>query len=92
MTTTGVMTTTSLADVKALLSAFVDSVENTHEWVVITRKGRPAAVLISTQDLKSLEETIAILSDPQTMMEIAQAQEAISQGGFVTADQLTLRP
>lgn len=82
MTAIGVKTTTSLACVKARLSAFVDSVGNTHERVVITRKGRPAAVLISTQDLESFEETITILSDPQTMMEIADGNRAIAGGNF----------
>ena len=54
----------SLATVRARLSAFVDSVAGTHERIVITRNGEPAAVLISPEDLKSLEESIALLSDP----------------------------
>jgi antitoxin YefM len=54
----------SLATVRARLSAFVDSVDGTHERIVITRNGEPAAVLISPEDLKSLEESIALLSDP----------------------------
>ena len=53
------MTVTSLANVKAQLSAFVEAVATTHERVVITRNGEPAAVLISPEDLESLEETIA---------------------------------
>ena len=68
------MTIRSLATVKAQLSAFVDSVEGTHERVVITRNGEPAAVLISPEDLESLEETIAILSDPEAMAEIDEAR------------------
>ncbi len=35
--------------------------------VVVTRKGRPAAVLLSPDDLESLEETLAVLSDPELM-------------------------
>src|SRR5450759_5190960 len=73
MTRIMVMTTTSLANVKARLSAFVDSVHDTHERVTITRNGEPAAVLISPDDLESLEETIAILSDPQAMADIRES-------------------
>ncbi len=91
MTIIKVMTTTSLAEIKARLSTYVDSVESTHERVVITRNGKPAAVLISPEDLESLEETIAILSDPLAMQEIAEAQAAIAKGDFVTADQLDSR-
>ena len=50
--------TTSLADVRSQLSKYVEDVAKTHERVTITRNGKPAAVLISTEDLESLEETL----------------------------------
>ncbi|HEX6547582.1 MAG TPA: type II toxin-antitoxin system Phd/YefM family antitoxin, partial [Candidatus Dormibacteraeota bacterium] len=40
-----------------------DRVERQHERIVVTRNGRPSIVLISPDDLESLEETLAILSD-----------------------------
>ncbi|MCX6459296.1 MAG: type II toxin-antitoxin system Phd/YefM family antitoxin [Actinobacteria bacterium] len=73
-----VITTNSLAHVKARLSAYVDAVEATHERVVITRNGTPAAILISPDDLASLEETVMLLSDPEAMTEIAEARAAIA--------------
>jgi antitoxin YefM len=85
------MTTTSLATVKAQLSAFVESVHGTHERVVITRNGEPAAVLISPDDLESLEETIALLSDPEAMAEINEAREAIAQGDLVDMSKIMRR-
>jgi len=48
-------------------------VEATHERVVITKNGRPAAVLISYDDLESLQETLEILSDPDVVREIRDA-------------------
>jgi len=86
-----VMTITSLANVKAQLSAFVDSVNGTHERVVITRNGEAAAVLISPDDLASLEETIAILSDPQAMAEIADAEAEIAAGDVVDLEEVRPR-
>lgn len=77
------MMTTSLATVKARLSAFVDSVDGTHERIVITRNGEPAAVLISPEDLESLEESIALLSDPEAMAEINEARRGIAKGDVV---------
>lgn len=52
------MKTTSLADVRSQLSKYVDDVVTTHERVTITKNGKPAAVLISAEDLESLEETL----------------------------------
>ncbi|MFI2754211.1 type II toxin-antitoxin system Phd/YefM family antitoxin [Cellulomonas sp. P22] len=74
------MTTTSLANVKAHLSRYVDSVHGTHERVTITRHGEPAAVLVSPDDLASLEETIAVLSDPRLMAEIREGDAAVAAG------------
>lgn len=85
------MTTTSLATVKAHLSAYVDSVWTTHERVVITRNGEPAAVLISPDDLASLEETIAVLSDPEAMREINAGRSDIERGDVVDAAEIRLR-
>ena len=86
-----VMATTSLATVKAQLSAFVESVHGTHERVVITRNGEPAAVLISPDDLESLEETIVILSDPEAMAEIDEARKAIAAGDLVDISKIVRR-
>jgi antitoxin YefM len=72
--------TTSLANVKAHLSRYVKSVQDTHERVTITRNGEPAAVLMSPDDLASLEETIAVLSDPQLMSDIREAEAAVARG------------
>jgi len=75
-----VMTTVPLATAKARLSAYVDDVLRTHQRVTITRNGVPATVLISIEDLESLEETLAILSDATAMAEIRQARKELDQG------------
>lgn len=54
-----------LAEVKNRLSEVVDQVETQHARVTITKHGRPAAVVISADDLASLEETLRVLSDPE---------------------------
>jgi prevent-host-death family protein len=66
--------------VKAHLSELVDRVEDQHDRVVLTRNGKPAAVLISHDDLESLEETLSILSDPATMAQIHESEKALADG------------
>ena len=84
-----VMTDTqSLAEVKAHLSAYVDRVQSQHERVVITRNGRPAAMLISPDDLEALEDTLDLLSDPEAMAQIAEAEAEIAAGKGLSADEL----
>jgi antitoxin YefM len=91
MTIFMVMDTLPLAEIKKRLSEVVDRVEDHQERVVLTRRGRPAAVLISPDDLASLEETVDILSQPWALDEISAAEREISRGDFVTADELRQR-
>lgn len=74
------METLPLSHVKAHLSEIADRVEGQHDRVVVTRKGRPAAVLVSPDDLESLEETLAVLSDPKLMEQIRESEAELAQG------------
>ena len=69
------MQTVSLAEVKAKLSSYVGAVHGQRDRVTITRNGRPVAVLISVDELESLEETLEILGDPE---ELAALEEGIA--------------
>ena len=71
-----------LRAVRDHLSEFVDRAEREHERIVLTRNGRPAAVLIGYQDLEALEETLDILGDPDARAELADAREALAAGDF----------
>lgn len=66
----------ALRDVKNRLSEVVDQVERQHDRVVITRHGKPAAVVISTDDLASLEETLEVVSRPKL---IAQVRDSLAE-------------
>jgi antitoxin YefM len=77
------MTTESLRNVKDRLSEFVDRVQREHDRVTITRNGRPAAVLISPEDLEALEETVEILGDRKAVRELREAEEAVARGDVV---------
>jgi PHD/YefM family antitoxin component YafN of YafNO toxin-antitoxin module len=62
-------------------------VDRTHERVHITRNGREYVVLISAEDLESIEATLELLSDPAAQQRIAQAQQEIARGEGLTPDQ-----
>ncbi len=69
-----------LADVKNRLSEVVERLEREHGRVVITKHGRPAAVVLSIEDLEGLEETLEILSNPALMRRIKKAQTELDAG------------
>lgn len=80
MTIILVMETLSLSQVKAHLSEITDRVAGQHDRVVVTRNGRPAAVLVSPDDLESLEETLAVLSDRRLMEQIREGEAEWERG------------
>ena len=65
---------------------------------MITKHGRPAAVMLSIDDLESLEETLQILSDPALMRSVRRARarggrwqgDADDEGGGGRADQASV--
>jgi len=65
--------TLPLAQVKAHLSELSGRVGKQHERVTVTVHGRPSAVLLAVDDLDSLEETIAILSDSAALRALADS-------------------
>ncbi len=62
-----------LADVKNRLSEVVDRLEREHGRVVITKHGHPAAVVISVEDLESLEETLDVMDSEALLADIREA-------------------
>ena len=69
-----------LADVKNRLSEVVERLEREHGRVVITKHGHPAVVMLSVEDLESLEETLGVLSRPELVQEVRAAQKEIQAG------------
>jgi prevent-host-death family protein len=80
--------TLPLAEIKAHLSEIVDRIEREHERILLTRHGRPAAVIMSPDDLASLEDTLELLSDPEARAEIEAGRQDLAEGRTVTAEEL----
>ena len=69
-----------LVEVKNRLSEVVERLEREHGRVVITKHGRPVAVMLSLEDLESLEEALAVLSDRELVAAIAEADAEVAAG------------
>lgn len=80
-----------LGDARDRLSEYVSEVERTHQRVTITRHGRPAAVLISADDLAAIEETLEILGTPGAAEAISEGLADAAAGRFADNDALKSR-
>lgn len=68
------------SEVKAHLSELADRVEIEHDRIMVTRNGRPSFVLMSPDDLESLEETLDILRDDDLMKSVRQSRKEAASG------------
>ena len=71
------MKTLPLSEAKSRLSGLVEQVRSLDEQVVITRNGRPAAVLVSAEEFERWKETIEVRGDVQLMKEIRAGLRAL---------------
>lgn len=72
--------TVPFSDAKSHLSELADRVERDHDRVLVTRNGRPSFVLISPDDLESLEETLDIVRDTELMASLDRSRSESARG------------
>jgi prevent-host-death family protein len=72
--------TLPISEVKARLPELVTGVVEREEEVVVTRNGKPAAVLVSFAEFERLKETLDVLSDPDLMRQVRESRAFYASG------------
>lgn len=74
------MRTLPLTEARRDLPNIVDVVSTSQEHFVITKHGRPAAIVMSPDEFESWQETLDILSDPNAMRALRESARDIKAG------------
>lgn len=82
------MSATPFTEARNHLSEYIDELQRTHERVEITRHGSAVAVLISPEELAALEETLDVLTNRETMRQLAESRGAVEAGDVLDAQEL----
>lgn len=77
-----------ISDVRANLADLVEKIYADLDRVVITVNGQPKAVLLSADELESLEETAEILAIPNALKSIKKGTAQITKGKFISLSEL----
>ena len=72
--------TLPISEVKTRLPELVSGVEEREEEIVVTRKGKPAAILVNYAEYERLKGSLDVLSDPALMRQIRQSKKFYSKG------------
>jgi prevent-host-death family protein len=68
--------TVPVKDLRRDLGPLLDEVSDRREHIVVTRHGRPAAVIVPHDEYTTLEETADVLADPGAMAALAEGLDA----------------
>lgn len=86
----GMVKTVPVKDLRRDLGPLLDEVSDRREHIVVTRHGRPTAVIVPHDEYTALEETAEVLADPDTM-DALRAGLAAEPAADVPLDELRRR-
>ena len=78
----------STSEARTKLYTLVDQVGKCGRSFTLTKRGKPAAILLNPERLESLLETVAVLSDQGLMRQIKESAGNIKRGETHTLDEL----
>lgn len=70
----------SIRELRPRLPSVIRDAAATYARYIVTRRGKPEAVILSIDDYESLMETLDILADPRAMKAIRKGEEEIRKG------------
>ncbi len=80
--------TVTLKELRPGLPRIMEGVESRMDRVVITKRGKPLALMMSIEDYESIVETLAVLSDPRLAKRIKQAEAEVRAGKVKSLDKI----
>jgi len=80
--------TITLKELRPGLPEVIKDIDTKLDRYIITKRGRPIAVMMSPDDYEGLLETIEILSDKETARRIKKAKREIKEGKTISLEDL----
>jgi len=80
-----------ITDLQRKAGQIVDTLKDTGESVIITQRGRPAAVLIAADHYARMEEDLARLDELELVEMVAHARDAIEKGETISHAEVSSR-
>ena len=78
----------TLKELRPELPEVIKDIDGKLGRYIVTKRGKPVAVMMSPDDYEGLLETIEILSDKETAKRIKTAKKEIKEGKTVSLEEL----
>ncbi|WP_045876198.1 type II toxin-antitoxin system Phd/YefM family antitoxin [Pseudofrankia sp. DC12] len=82
------METIPITEAKTRIAELADRVAREHDHFTITRNGRADVMLISVAEYESMQETLDVLSDSETLADLRQSREDFAAGDTFKLDEV----
>ncbi len=86
------MTTLTVTEAKAHLLEIIRQADTTMESFVISKNGKPKAVIMSIDEYEGWLETLEIMSDKKALKEIQEARKELAGGKSYTFEEVFKEP
>ena len=78
----------TLKSLRPKLPKIIDEIDSKMDRFIITKRGKPVALMMSIDDYESLLETLDVLSDTRLMKKIKQAEADVKAGKIESLDRI----
>jgi len=72
--------TLPISEVKRRLPELMSGIAEREEEIVVTRNGKPAAVLVTYDEYERLKDSLEVLSDPELVKQIRRSKSFYAKG------------
>ena len=80
--------TITLKELRPKLPQIIQEIDSKMDRFIITKRGKPAALMMAVEDFESIMETLEIMSDRKLMKKIRRSQEEIKEGKVIEMAEL----
>lgn len=80
--------TIPITEAKARIAELADRVAREHDHFTISRNGRADVMLISVAEYESMQETLDVLGDEETLGDLRSSREDFAAGDTSSVDQV----
>ena len=80
--------TITLKELRPELPEVIRDIDTKLDRYIVTKRGKPIAIMMSPDDYEGLLETIDILSDKNTVRRIKKAKREIREGKTISLEEL----
>ena len=78
------MNTISYTHTRNNLASVLDTAEENHESIIVTRSGKKPSIIMSKDEYDSIQETLHLMSSPRNVARMLESLEDYKAGNFIS--------